>query len=91
MVNAYYETDLNLLTIYTAIIQPPYFDVNQPDYINYGITGSTLGHELTHAFDNDGRQYNAFGEYKDWVSIYINLKFFNNGCFKELNFFFLNY
>jgi len=62
--------------------------MNRPDYINYAITGSTLGHELTHAFDNNGKRYDAFGKNKDWVSIYTfnNLLLIILYCSKILNF-----
>ena len=52
-----------------AVFQSPNFDINQPDYINYGNTGSIIGHELTHAFDNDGKNYDAEGKEFNWVSI----------------------
>ncbi|ORX65987.1 zincin [Anaeromyces robustus] len=52
--------------ISTGILQSPKFDINQPDYINYGNIGSTIGHELTHAFDNNGKNYDAEGKEFNW-------------------------
>jgi len=52
-----------------AVLQEPNFDVNQPDYINYGNMGSTMGHELTHAFDNNGKKYDSDGKEFNWVRI----------------------
>eukprot|EP00833_Pecoramyces_ruminatium_P013412 jgi/Orpsp1_1/1187444/evm.model.d7180000057741.1 len=75
IVNAFYNPRENLLKILTGYVQPPNFDVNQPDYINYAITGSTLGHELIHAFDNDGKQFNGVGEFKDWWTENDNKEF----------------
>jgi len=50
-----------------AILNPPFFDISNPDYLNYGSIGTLLGHELTHAFDSDGRYYDANGEENNWV------------------------
>jgi putative endopeptidase len=47
-------------------LQPPLFDVKMDDAPNYGDTGATIGHELTHGFDDEGRQYNAKGDLEDW-------------------------
>ncbi|KAJ3066269.1 hypothetical protein HDU98_010429, partial [Podochytrium sp. JEL0797] len=49
-----------------GILQPPCFSHTQPSYLNYGACGSVMGHELTHAFDNSGRQYDAQGKLRDW-------------------------
>jgi len=55
----------------TSILQKPVFGINQPDYINYGVLGSIMGHELTHAFDDSGKLYDAYGKENNWVSLLI--------------------
>jgi len=65
-VNAYYSLQENSINFPAAILQPPYYNVHQPDYLNYGGIGSAIGHELTHAFDNNGRLYDADGVVRDW-------------------------
>ena len=62
----------NFMDFPAAVLQMPNFDVNQPDYINYGNMGSIMGHELTHAFDNNGKNYGSNGEDFNWVSICYN-------------------
>lgn len=57
----------NSMIFPAAILQSPKYDVNQPDYINYGNIGSVMGHELTHAFDNNGKNYDANGKENNWV------------------------
>ncbi|ORX63408.1 zincin [Anaeromyces robustus] len=64
-VNAFYG-DNNFMIFPAAILQSPNIDINQPDYINYGNIGSTIGHELTHAFDNTGKNYDAEGKEINW-------------------------
>ncbi len=64
--NAYYEPTLNEVCFPAGILQPPYFDVNADDAVNYGEIGATIGHEITHGFDDEGRQYDAEGNLKDW-------------------------
>ncbi|ORX83222.1 zincin [Anaeromyces robustus] len=65
-VNAVYDSWKNSMSFPAAILQSPNFDINQPDYINYGNTGSTIGHELTHAFDDNGKNYDAEGGEFNW-------------------------
>ncbi|ORX79354.1 zincin [Anaeromyces robustus] len=65
-VNAVYSPLDNLMSFPAGVLQSPNFDINQPDYINYGNTGSTIGHELTHAFDNNGKNYDAEGKQSNW-------------------------
>ena len=65
-VNAFYGGSNNTITIPAAILQPPLFDPNADPAINYGGIGSIIGHELTHAFDNNGRQRDRDGSPVDW-------------------------
>ena len=65
-VNAYYDPQLNDMNFPAGILLPPLFDFKLDDAPNYGDTGSTIGHELTHAFDDEGRQYDAHGNLRDW-------------------------
>ncbi|ORX57154.1 zincin [Piromyces finnis] len=58
--------EVNSIIIPAAIIQTPFFNNNGQDYINYGLTGSIIGHELTHAFDNEGRLYDMDGKLNNW-------------------------
>jgi predicted metalloendopeptidase len=64
--NAYYEPTLNELVFPAGILQPPFFDPEADDAVNYGNIGATIGHELTHGFDDVGRQYDAQGNLRDW-------------------------
>jgi predicted metalloendopeptidase len=66
--NAYYEPTLNEMCFPAGILQPPFFDVKADDASNYGALASTVGHELTHGFDDQGRQYDATGNLKPWWS-----------------------
>ena len=65
-VNAYYDPQMNDINFPAGILQPPLFDARLDDAPNYGDTGGTIGHELTHAFDDDGRQFDAKGNLRDW-------------------------
>ena len=65
-VNAYYEPVRNEIVFPAAILQPPFFNQNADDAINYGAMGAVIGHEITHGFDDEGRQYDAAGNIKDW-------------------------
>jgi endothelin-converting enzyme/putative endopeptidase len=65
-VNAYYDPQLNDINFPAGVLQPPLFDPKMDDAPNYGNTGSTIGHELTHGFDDEGRQFDAHGNLKDW-------------------------
>jgi predicted metalloendopeptidase len=64
--NAYYEPTLNEMCFPAGILQPPFFDEKADDATNYGAIGATIGHELTHGFDDQGRQYDAEGNLKNW-------------------------
>jgi endothelin-converting enzyme/putative endopeptidase len=65
-VDAYFDCQMNDLNLPAGVLQPPLFDAALDDAPNYGNTGSTIGHELTHAFDGEGRQYDARGNLKNW-------------------------
>jgi endothelin-converting enzyme/putative endopeptidase len=67
-VNAYYEAALNEMVFPAGILQPPFFNRLAPDAVNYGAIGTVVGHELTHGFDDEGRQYDAAGNLRDWWS-----------------------
>ncbi len=65
-VNAYYNPLLNDINFPVGILQPPFFDRNMDDGVNYGGIGAVIGHELTHGFDDQGRQFAANGNLQDW-------------------------
>ncbi|MBB5366775.1 MULTISPECIES: M13 family metallopeptidase [unclassified Janthinobacterium] len=65
-VNASYNPLLNAITIPAAILQPPFFNVKAEDAVNYGLLGITFGHEISHAFDDSGSQYDAHGRLRNW-------------------------
>jgi endothelin-converting enzyme/putative endopeptidase len=65
-VNAYYNPQMNDINFPAGVLQPPLYDAKLDDAPNYGNTGSTIGHELTHAFDDEGAKYDAEGNLKDW-------------------------
>jgi putative endopeptidase len=65
-VNAYYNPQMNDINFPAGVLQPPLYDPKMDDAPNYGNTGSTIGHELTHGFDDQGRQFDAKGNLKDW-------------------------
>ncbi len=65
-VNAYYNPLENNINFPAGILQPPFFDMKVDEAINYGGIGSVIGHEMTHGFDDEGRQFDAEGNLKDW-------------------------
>ena len=65
-VNAYYNPQMNDINFPAGVLQPPLYDPKLDDAPNYGNTGGTIGHELTHAFDDEGRQFDSAGNLKDW-------------------------
>ncbi len=67
-VNAYYNPSFNEIVFPAGILQFPFFDADADDAINYGGIGMVIGHEITHGFDDQGRQYDAEGNLKDWWS-----------------------
>ena len=67
-VNAYYNANMNEIVFPAGILQPPFFDPNADDAVNYGGMGAVIGHEMTHGFDDQGRQFDATGNLRDWWS-----------------------
>ena len=65
-INAYYDPSTNEICFPAGILQYPFFDMNADDAFNYGAIGSIIGHEMTHGFDDMGRQYDKDGNLKDW-------------------------
>ncbi|MBV8672612.1 MAG: M13 family metallopeptidase [Acidobacteriaceae bacterium] len=65
-VNAFYNPSMNDINFPAGILQPPFFDPNSTDAVNYGQTGTTVGHELSHGFDDQGRQFDGNGNLVDW-------------------------
>ncbi|QVL34240.1 hypothetical protein KIH39_10135 [Telmatocola sphagniphila] len=65
-VNAYYNPGLNEIVFPAAILQPPFFDLNVDDAVNYGGIGAVIGHEIGHGFDDQGAKYDGDGNLKDW-------------------------
>ena len=65
-VNAYYNDSMNDINFPAGVLQPPLYDPKEDDAPNYGQTGATIGHELTHAFDDEGRQFDFKGNLRDW-------------------------
>ena len=65
-INAYYDPQTNDINFPAGVLQPPLFDPKMDAAPNYGNTGATIGHELTHGFDDEGRQFDAAGNLKDW-------------------------
>ena len=65
-VNAYFNPQMNDINFPAGVLQPPLYDPKEDDAPNYGNTGSTIGHELTHAFDDQGRQFDDQGNLRDW-------------------------
>ncbi len=67
-VNAYYQPNRNEIVFPAGILQPPFFYANADDAVNYGGIGAVIGHEMTHGFDDQGRQFDADGNLRDWWS-----------------------
>ena len=65
-INAYYDPQLNTINFPAGILQPPYFDKQYDASVNYGAIGAVIGHEITHGFDDEGRQFDATGNLRDW-------------------------
>jgi putative endopeptidase len=65
-VNAYYDPQMNNINFPAGILQPPFFDNRMDDAVNFGGIGMVIGHELTHGFDDQGRQFDAEGNLHDW-------------------------
>jgi predicted metalloendopeptidase len=65
-VNAYYNPELNEIVFPAVILQPPFFDADADDAVNYGAIGAVIGHEISHGFDDQGAQYDGDGNLRDW-------------------------
>lgn len=65
-VNAYYAPSINEICFPAGILQPPYFDINVDDALNYGAIGVVIGHEMTHGFDDQGRRFDKNGNLSNW-------------------------
>ncbi|MBA3832425.1 MAG: M13 family peptidase [Chthoniobacterales bacterium] len=65
-VNAYYNPNMNEIVFPAGILQPPFFNPEADDAVNYGGIGAVIGHEMTHGFDDQGRQYDPVGNLRDW-------------------------
>lgn len=74
-VNAYYNPELNEIVFPAAILQPPIFDAQADDAVNYGAIGATIGHEISHGFDDEGSQYDGDGNLHDWWTPEDHAKF----------------
>lgn len=68
IVNAWYSPNHNTITFPAGILQPPFFKGGWPRYLNYGAIGMVIGHEITHGFDDQGRQYDGTGSASPWWS-----------------------
>ncbi len=65
-INAYYNPLMNEIVFPAAILQPPFFNMQADDAVNYGGIGAVIGHELSHGFDDKGSQYDGFGNLRNW-------------------------
>jgi len=86
-VNAYYNPVFNEIVFPAGILQSPFFNATADDAINYGAIGLVIGHEMTHGFDDQGRQYDASGNLKDWWQPTDGAKFTQkaNGVVQQYN------
>jgi putative endopeptidase len=74
-VNAYYNPLANEIVFPAAILQPPFFDMNADDAVNYGGIGAVIGHEISHGFDDQGRKFDGRGVLRDWWTADDNKRF----------------
>ena len=74
-VNAYYSASMNEIVFPAAILQPPAFDADADDAVNYGAIGAVIGHEISHGFDDEGSQYDGAGNLRDWWSTQDKARF----------------
>ncbi|GAB6031348.1 NEDD8 protease Nep2 [Chamberlinius hualienensis] len=77
IVNAYYSPSQNLIMFPAGILQGVFFGSDRPKYINYGAIGFVIGHEITHGFDDQGRQFDEIGNLKGWWESETDMKFQN--------------
>jgi putative endopeptidase len=85
-VNAYYNPTTNEICFPAGILQPPFFDMTADDAFNYGAIGVVIGHEMTHGFDDQGRQFDKDGNMKDWWTA-LDAKNFTERTDKYADFF----
>jgi endothelin-converting enzyme/putative endopeptidase len=74
-VNAYNDPQNNEIVFPAGILQPPFFNKDAPDAVNFGAMGMVVGHEITHGFDDEGRKFDADGNLRDWWSADAGKKF----------------
>ena len=74
-VNAYNGGGENKIVFPAGILQPPFFDPNADDAVNYGAIGAVIGHEISHGFDDQGRKYDSSGNVRDWWTAEDNQRF----------------
>jgi endothelin-converting enzyme/putative endopeptidase len=74
-VNAFYDPSMNEMVFPAGILAPPFYGRKQPPAMNYGAIGMVMGHELTHGFDDEGRQFDAKGNLTDWWSPTVSKEF----------------
>ncbi len=74
-VNAYYNPQFNDINFPAGILQPPFYDKTRDEAVNLGSVGAVIGHELTHGFDDEGRQFDAQGNLRDWWTEQDNKRF----------------
>ncbi|MCX5469397.1 M13 family metallopeptidase [Acinetobacter nematophilus] len=74
-INAYYNASLNEIVFPAAILQPPFFDMDADDAVNYGAIGAIIGHEISHGFDDQGSQFDELGNMKNWWTADDHRKF----------------
>jgi putative endopeptidase len=83
-VNAYFEAQLNEIVFPAGILQPPFFNKDATDAVNFGSMGMVVGHEITHGFDDHGRRYDADGNLKDWWTEAVGKSFVSKvACVKS--------
>ncbi len=74
-VNAGYDPNMNEMSFPAGILQPPFYNKKAPDALNYGAIGMVMGHELTHGFDDEGRQFDGDGNMSEWWTAKVNKEF----------------
>jgi endothelin-converting enzyme/putative endopeptidase len=83
-VNAYYEPTMNEMVFPAGILQVPFYGKDQAPALNFGAVGMVVGHELTHAFDDEGRQFDAEGNLRDWWTPTVGAEFDKRaGCVEQ--------
>ncbi len=85
-VNAYYEPTMNEMVFPAGILQEPFYGKMQTPALNFGAIGMVVGHELTHGFDDEGRQFDAEGNLRDWWSPAVSTEFDNRAACVEHQF-----